>query len=118
MPVEKTQLTPESLRRRTRLASDWLSKSQITESCIVKALIGEGFITIHSATDGQLLIRLDWHEQVVAIKTSFPHELYRFFDLKAALTFVDAIVQSSVHDFDEPQSLDTAFLDALRCISQ
>jgi hypothetical protein len=100
------------------MASAWLSKSQITESCIVKALIGEGFITIHSGIDGQLLIRLDWHEHVVAINTNCPGELYRFFDLTAALTFVDAIVQSSVHDFGEPQSLDTAFLDALRCISQ
>ncbi len=118
MTKKVVQLTLEPLRRRTRLASDWLSQSKITASSIVKVLIGEGFITIHSATDGQFLIRIDWHEQVVAIKTNSPDEEYHFFDLKAALTFVDAIVQSSVHDFAQPQSLDTAFLDALKCISQ
>lgn len=80
------------LQRRTRAVSFWLARSRVTASDVMKAMMGRGRVTIHSASDGNVLFSLDWNGPLVVVKGDGLDSPYCFHDMKSAITFFDAVL--------------------------
>ncbi len=101
----ETCLPPIILKYRTRLASIWLARSRATASNAMKVMMGATSITVHSASSAELLLRFDWSGETMIVETAEPGRLYKFADLDASLTFINAILLNSAHVLSEPHSL-------------
>ena len=79
---------------RARAASVWLARSRVTTSCLMKAMMGRGRVTIHAATGGTVLFSLDWSGPLIIVKGDELESPYRFHEMKSAIAFFDAVLLS------------------------
>lgn len=80
------------MQSRTRAVSVWLARSRVTVSDVMKAMLGKGRVTIHSASGGNVMFSLDWSGALVVVEGNGFESPYRFHGLKSAITFFDAVL--------------------------
>ena len=68
----ETCLSPIVLKYRTKLASIWLAKSRARASDAMKVMIGATSITVHSVSNAEFLLRVDWGGETIIVDTAEP----------------------------------------------
>lgn len=104
MPSDYAPSTSVLRQSRTRAVSVWLAQSQVTASCVMKVMIGNGRVTIHSATGGNVLFTMDWSGALVIVEGNELESPYRFHDLKSAVMFFDAVLLNRAANLSNARS--------------
>ncbi len=105
--------TPVTHQRRTSSASLWLARSRVTTSCQMKAMIGSNCVTVHAASSGRLLFSLSWADQMIEVKESELEESVHFYEMKTAVTFLEAVLLSYTVRLSEACATASDFVDSI-----
>ena len=103
-PSREVQPTPMDQRLRCIYVANWVERWQAAAAHVVLAAIEAGRLTLHTPAGGAALYMVEWRGNTILVTEASSNEApYRFSDMRAALTFLDALLINYVADVTEPR---------------